>query len=42
MNQYTDQYKKVLEYLTLEDAYDAYIAALNNTKYDEVRESSRG
>ena len=46
VNQYTDQYKKVLdagtEYLTLEDAYDAYITALNNTKYDEVRESSRG
>ena len=46
VNQYTDQYKKVLdagtEYLTLEDAYDAYIAALNNAKYDEVRESSRG
>ena len=30
------------EYLTLEDAYDAYITALNNAKYDEVRESSRG
>ena len=46
VNQYTDQYKKVLdagtEYLTLEDAYDAYITALNNAKYDEVRESSRG
>ena len=26
--------------LTLEDAYDAYIAALNNEKYDEVRGSS--
>ena len=46
VNQYTDQYKKVLdagtEYLTLEDAYDAYITALNNTKYDGVRESSGG
>ena len=44
VNQYTDQYKKVLDagtkYLTLEDAYDAYIAALNNEKYDEVRGSS--
>ena len=44
VNQYTDQYKKVLdagtEYLTLEAAYDAYIAALNNEKYDEVRGSS--
>lgn len=26
--------------LTLEEAYDAYIAALKNTKYDEVRKSS--
>lgn len=45
VNQYTDQYKKVLDagtkYLTLEEAYDAYKTALNNTKYDEVRESSR-
>lgn len=44
VNQYTDQYKKVLDagtkYLTLEDAYDAYIAALNNEKYDGVRGSS--
>ena len=44
VNQYTDQYKKILDagtkYLTLEDAYDAYIAALNNEKYDEVRGSS--
>ena len=44
VNQYTDQYKKVLdagtEYLTLEDAYDAYIAALNNEKYDGIRGSS--
>ena len=44
MNQYTDQYKKVLdagtEYPTLEAAYDAYIAALNNEKYDGVRGSS--
>jgi prepilin-type N-terminal cleavage/methylation domain-containing protein len=43
-NQYGDQYKRVLDagtkYLTLEDAYDAYIAALNNEKYDEVRGSS--
>ena len=43
-NQSTDQYKQVLDagtkYLTLEDAYDAYIAALNNEKYDEVRGSS--
>ena len=43
-NQYTDQYKQVLdagkEYPTLEDAYDAYIAALNNEKYDGVRGSS--
>lgn len=44
VNQYTDQYKKVLdagtEYPTLEAAYDAYIAALNNEKYDGVRGSS--
>ena len=44
VNQYTDQYKKVLDagtkYLTLEDAYDAYIAALNNEKYDGIRGSS--
>ena len=44
VNQYTDQYKKVLDagtrYPTLEDAYDAYIAALNNEKYDGVRGSS--
>ena len=44
VNQYTDQYKKVLdagtEYPTLEAAYDAYIAALNNAKYDGVRGSS--
>ena len=43
-NQFTDQYKQVLdagkEYPTLEDAYDAYIAALNNEKYDGVRGSS--
>ena len=43
-NQYTDQYKKVLDagtkYLTLEAAYDAYKTALNNEKYDEVRGSS--
>ena len=44
VNQYTDQYKKVLdagtEYPTLEAAYDAYKTALNNEKYDEVRGSS--
>ena len=44
VNQYTDQYKKVLdagtEYPTLEAAYDAYITALNNAKYDGVRGSS--
>lgn len=43
-NQYTDQYKKVLddgrEYFSLEEAYDAYIAALNSEKYDGVRGSS--
>ena len=43
-NQFTDQYKQVLdagrEYPTLEAAYDAYIAALNDKKYGEVRESS--
>ena len=43
-NQFTDQYKQVLdagrEYPTLEAAYDAYIAALNDEKYGEVRESS--
>ena len=44
VNQYTDQYKKVLdagtEYPTLEAAYDAYKTALNNAKYDGVRGSS--
>ena len=44
VNQYTDQYKMVLdagtEYFTLEAAYDAYIAALNSDKYAGVRESS--
>ena len=44
VNQYTDQYKKVLDagtkYPTLEAAYDAYKTALNNAKYDEVRGSS--
>lgn len=43
-NQFTDQYKQVLdagkEYSSLEKAYDAYIEALNNEKYGEVRESS--
>lgn len=44
VNQYTDQYKKVLdagtEYPTLEAAYDAYKTALDNAKYDGVRGSS--
>lgn len=44
VNQYTDQYQKLLspdrEYSSLEAAYDAYIAALNNPKYDGVRGSS--
>ena len=44
VNPYTDQYKGVLdagtEYLTLEAAYDAYIAALNSDKYAGVRGSS--
>ena len=44
VNQYTDQYKKVLdagtEYPTLEAAYDAYKTALNSAKYDGVRGSS--
>ena len=44
VNQYTDQYKKVLdagtEYPTLEAAYDAYKTALNNAKYDGVRGNS--
>ena len=44
VNQYTDQYKRVLdagtEYPTLEEAYDAYKTALNNEKYDGVRGSS--
>ena len=43
-NQYTDQYKKVLdagtEYPTLEEAYEAYRTALNREEYDEVRKSS--
>lgn len=44
VNQYTDQYKMVLdagtEYFTLEAAYDAYIAALKDEKYNGVRGSS--
>ena len=44
VNQYTDQYKMVLDagtkYSSLEAAYDAYIAALNSDKYAGVRESS--
>ena len=44
VNQYTDQYKMVLDagtkYSSLEAAYDAYIAALNSDKYAGVRGSS--
>lgn len=40
MADYKDLLNSDAEYSTLEAAYDAYIAALNNEKYDEVRGSS--
>lgn len=40
MEDYKDLLSSDMEYPSLEDAYDAYIAALNNEKYDEVRGSS--
>ena len=40
-----DGYKKILrngkEYPTLEAAYDAYLAALNNSKYDALRKAAQ-
>ena len=40
MDDYKDLLSSDREYPTLEEAYDAYIVALNNTEYDKVRESS--
>ena len=40
MPDYKDLLNSDAEYSTLEAAYDAYIAALNNEKYDGVRGSS--
>ena len=40
MPDYKELLSSDMAYPTLEEAYDAYIAALNNTKYDEVRKSS--
>ena len=40
MDDYKDLLNSDREYPTLEEAYDAYIAALNDEKYDGVRESS--
>ena len=40
MDDYKDLLNSDREYPTLEEAYDAYIAALNDEKYGEVRESS--
>lgn len=40
MEDYKDLLSSDMEYPSLEDAYDAYIAALNNEKYDGVRGSS--
>ena len=40
MADYKDLLSLDAEYPTLEEAYDAYIAALNNAKYDGVRGSS--
>ena len=40
MADYKDLLSSDTEYPTLEEAYDAYITALNNAKYDEVRKSS--
>ena len=40
MEDYKDLLSSDMAYPSLEDAYDAYIAALNNEKYDEVRGSS--
>ena len=40
MDDYKDLLSSDREYPTLEEAYDAYIAALNDEKYGEVRESS--
>lgn len=41
MDDYKDLLSSDREYPTLEEAYDAYIVALNDEKYGEVRESSR-
>ena len=40
MDDYKDLLNSDREYPTLEEAYDAYIAALNDEKYGEVRGSS--
>ena len=40
MEDYKDLLSSDMEYPSLEAAYDAYIEALNNEKYDEVRGSS--
>lgn len=40
MDDYKDLLSSNREYPTLEEAYDAYIVALNDEKYDGVRGSS--
>lgn len=40
MEDYKDLLSSDMEYPSLEAAYDAYIEALNNEKYGEVRGSS--
>ncbi|WP_418554375.1 hypothetical protein [Hominenteromicrobium sp.] len=38
-NQYKEILKNGKEFSTLEDAYDAYLKALGDSKYDSVRQS---